>query len=122
VRVYAPASSILQMQSGWQPRGISKAFGRQVWAGFFTLSYGQARSITLIWTVSRVATKGAEGWHYQYLIQRQAGSHWTLHLQILPFCPHITNKSGGLVSGPKQVAELTQTLYEDVNVGVDFSC
>lgn len=123
VRLYVPASSILKMQSGWQPRGTSRAFGHEVWAGLFTFSYGQTGTITLIWIVPHAAMKDAGGWHYLYSIQRQAGSHWMLHLQMmLPPCARITNKSGGLVTSQKKATSFTQPLNEDLNVGVDYAC
>jgi len=126
VRVYVPPGSVLQTQAGWQPRGTSKAFGREVWAGFFTLTYGQTRTITLIWRDSGAATKTATGWHYQYLIQRQAGSQWTVHLRmILPPCAAITRKWGGLVghnAGNTHTMTLMRSLQEDMRLGVDYVC
>ena len=123
VRVYVPPGSLLHKQDGWQLRGTSKAFGREVWAGFFTLSYGQTRTITLVWTVPTAATKDAKGWHYQYLLQRQAGTRWQLHLQMtLPSCAVMIGKSGGLLSSNKQVATLTQSLEEDMSLGVNYAC
>ncbi len=123
VRIYVPLGSMLQKQDGWQLRGTSKAFGHEVWAGFFTLSYGQARTITLVWMVPTAATKDAKGWHYQYLLQRQAGTQWQLHLQMaLPSCAAMIGKSGGLVSSNRQVATLTQSLKEDMSLGLDYAC
>ena len=49
--------------------------------GFFTLSYGQTRTITLQWTVHDAAKKGAHGWHYAYLLQKQAGAQAALLVQ-----------------------------------------
>ena len=37
---------------------------------------GQTITITLTWTEKGVAKKNAAGWHYQYLVQRQAGVTW----------------------------------------------
>lgn len=123
LRVYVPPSSILQVQQGWQPYGTSKAFGREVWAGLFTLSYGQTHTITLVWLELGAARKDATVWHYQYVIQRQAGAQWTLHLQVtLPLCGVMTNKWGGLVSKSGQAAMLAQPLNEDLNVGIDYTC
>lgn len=124
VRVYVPPGSILNTQDGWQPRGTSTAFGREVWAGFFTLSYGQADTITLTWTVPGVARKDANGWHYSDALQRQAGSPlWKLDLQVtLPPCAVINNKEGGLVSTGRQRATLNQLLYKDINVRLDYAC
>ena len=125
LRLYAPPGSILHSQSGWDPRGISQAFDRQVWAGLFTLTYGQTRTITFAWTVPGAAKKVAGGWSYQYLIQKQAGTQWTLHLQVtLPStCLAITQTRGGLITNTgKNAAALTQPLTEDLNVGIAYKC
>jgi hypothetical protein len=123
VRIYVPPGSLLQRQDGWQLRGTSEAFGRKVWAGFFTLSYGHSRTIVLEWMVPTVATKDANGWHYQYLLQRQAGTQWQLHLQMtLPSCAVMRGKSGGLLSSNKRVVTLTQSLEEDMSLGLNYAC
>ncbi len=123
VRVYVPSGSVLQMQNGWQSRGTSTAFGREAWAGFFTLAYGQTDTITLVWRVPGAAAKDAKGWHYQYLLQRQAGAQWMLHLQItLPSCGVMKNKWGGLASSNKQAVMLSQSLNKDLAVGADYVC
>jgi hypothetical protein len=63
-----------------------------------------------------------KGWHYQFLIQRQAGAQWQLHLQIrLPACATLKDESGGLKAGDKQAA-LTQPFNEDLDVGIDYIC
>jgi len=123
LRVYAPPGSTLQVQNGWEPRGKSEALGREVWAGFFTLSSGQTRTITLVWMVPGAAKKGTGGWDYQYTIQRQAGAQWTLHLQVtLPSCAGRITKLKGLVSSSPQAMTLTQSLNGDMNIGVDYTC
>jgi hypothetical protein len=123
VRVYVPPGSVLQVQNGWQSRGTSAVFGREVWAGFFTLSYSQTNTITLVWRVPGAAVKDAKGWHYQYLLQRQAGAQWMLHLQItLPPCGVTTHKGGVLASASMQGTTLAQPLTRDVNAGIDYNC
>jgi serine/threonine protein kinase len=123
LRVYAPPGSTLQKQAGWEPRGTSEAFGREVWAGFFTLSSGQTRTITLVWMVPGAAKKSTGGWDYRYMIQRQAGAQWMLHLQVtLPSCAGRITKLGGLVSSSPQAMTLTQSLNADMNIGVDYTC
>jgi len=123
VRVYVPADSTLQAQDGWQPRGSGQVFGHEVWAGFFSLTYGKTRSISFTWTVPGVASKDANGWHYHYLIQRQAGMQRMSGLQVmLPACATLTNASGAKMSTGKQGAMFTQSLTEDVNVEVDYVC
>lgn len=125
VRIYVPPGSLLQMQDRWKSQGTSQAFNREVWSGFFTLSYGQTRTITFVWTVPDATKKDANGWHYQYLIQRQAGVQWIVHLRVtLPSCAVVTNKEGELASasGKKQIMTLSQPLTTDMNVGVDYTC
>lgn len=122
-QVYVPPGSTLQAQKGWQLRGTSTVFGRQVWAGLFTLTNGQTHTITLLWTERAAAKKDANGWHYQYLIQRQAGTQWKLELHVtLPSCAVITNRSGGVVSNDRQSVTLSKSLEEDMNVDIDYHC
>jgi len=123
VRIYMPSGSTLSKQDGWQPLGTSTAFGSQVWAGFFTLVYGQTRTINLQWTSHSVAKSDAKVWNYRYLLQRQAGIQRTLELQVmLPSCAIVTKKWGGLVSNNKHEETLTLSLTQDLNVGADYTC
>lgn len=121
-RVYVPTGSVLKVQQGWQPRGTDQAFDHEVWAGSFDLSYGQTLTVTLSWTEKGVAKHDAAGWHYQYLIQRQAGTSWTMNVGItLPSCAAQIHTTGGLVAHG-QTATLSQRLYEDTPLGIDYSC
>src|SRR6202043_4038472 len=43
-RIYLPLGSTLILQQGWQPQGTGTSFGSQMWAGLFTLVYGQTRT------------------------------------------------------------------------------
>ena len=123
VRVYVPPGSILQGQDGWQPRGTSTAFGREVWAGFFTISYRHENTITLLWKVPGVATRDGGGWQYQYVIQSQPGAEWNLRLQMqLPSCAVTTHTWGGLVSNKGKSATFAQPLREDLDLGIDYAC
>ena len=123
LRIYVPSGSTLQFQSGWQPLGTSEAFKRSVWTGFFTLTFGQTRTISLQWTVPGAAQKDAQGWHYQDLIQRQAGMQRTLHVEtILPPCASVTNKWGGIAIDSKHALLLNQSLAVDMNLGMDYNC
>jgi len=118
-----PPGSILHTQAGWEPRGTSKAFGRAVWAGFFTLNYGQTKTITLNWTVPKAASKDVHGWHYQYLLQRQAGTQWTINLHMtLPSCAVVTHTSGELAYHNKLLTIPIHSLSEDTNMGIDYTC
>jgi Protein of unknown function (DUF4012) len=121
-RVYVPTGSVLQSQNGWEPRGTSDAFSHEVWAGFFTLQYGETRTITLDWHVPHAATYDGHGWHYQETIQRQAGTLWKVHEQVqLPPCAILTNVTGG-IEADTRVAVLGQELTKNTSLAIDYSC
>lgn len=121
LRVYVPPGSRLQSQGGWQSLGTSEAFGHEVWAGFFTLVYGQTRAITLTWTVPGVARKDGGKWQYSYLMQRQAGKQETVDVRIaLPSGGVLSDEWGGLVVGERRTAVLDCSLTQDLNVGMDY--
>ncbi len=122
IHVYVPPGSILLTQDGWQPRGMSNAFNRDVWMGYFTLNYGQTGTITLVWKVPAAAHKDQNGWHYQYTVQRQAGILRELNFQVaLPANASVTNKWGGLTPNNVQSEKLAQTLTGDMNVGINYA-
>lgn len=122
-RIYVPTGSTLQSQNGWQPQGNSQAFGRRVWAGFFTLTAGQTRVITLTWTTPKAAYKDAQGWHYRDLLQKQAGDMWSLDLQVtLPSCASKIHSSGGLLAKSGQPLTFSSPLNEDKSFGIDYAC
>jgi len=123
LRVYVPLGSTLQAQGGWLPLGTSEAFNHEVWAGYFTLSFGQTQTISLEWSVPAAAKQIGRGWRYQDLIQRQAGIQWQLSLQVtLPSCALMNKKWGGLASHTNQVAALSQPLNGNLDVGIDYAC
>jgi len=123
LRVYAQLGSVLRGQNGWQPRSTAQAFGHAVWAGFFTLTYGQTHTITLEWTVPHAASKDSQGWSYDYLLQKQAGSQWKFSLRVaLPACATVSNRRGGLVSISGQAVSFSHSLNEDTALGVRYRC
>src|SRR5450755_1842863 len=122
-RIYVPRRSVLQTQDGWQPQTSDDAFGHKVWAGFFTLQYGETRTITLDWRVPHAATYDGHGWHYQEMIQRQAGTIWRVHEQVqLPSCAILTKVTGGIKLTGKQVATLDQELTKNTSLAINYSC
>ena len=122
VRVYVPSGSSLQGQQGWQPRGTSHAFGREVWAGSFSLSHGETLTISLTWTAKGAAKKDSAGWHYQYLVQHQAGSSWRLNVRVtVPSCVGRT-PTGMIRLGNGQTAALNQFLVKDTPMHLDYRC
>jgi len=122
VRVYLPIDSVVMQQQGWQPAGTSAAYGRKVIAGSILFSYHQVFTLHLTWKVPHAATKDAQGWHYQYEMQRQAGTHWLLNLEIdLPSCATIKSTLGGLTAGTKKAVALNKAINEDLLLGADYS-
>lgn len=123
MRIYLPPNSVVSTQSGWQPDGTSAAYGRKVIAGSFTFAYHQSFTLTLVWTVPHAATKNAQGWHYPYEIQHQAGTLWTVNLTINPpSCATIKGSTGGFTSSSKQAVALNKAVTEDLSLGIDYQC
>lgn len=121
--VYVPSGSTLQSQTGWQPQGTDHALGRTIWMGYFTLEEGQTRTIMLTWTTPKAAQLDSQGWHYRYLVQKQAGDTWTLNLQVtIPACAAKIQTSGGLVARSGQPVEFAGPLNEDKNFEIDYTC
>ncbi|HEU5369488.1 MAG TPA: DUF4012 domain-containing protein [Ktedonobacterales bacterium] len=120
LRVYAPQGSVLKAQSGWTPRGTSQKFGLEQWAGLFSLQYGHSGTISLTWTVRGAATHDAHGWHYNDLIQRQAGIVWKLNLHVaLPACAqHVTSSAASL----EKTGTLSQPVSTNVPIAVNYTC
>jgi hypothetical protein len=121
LRVYAPRGSLLQAQSGWIPQGTGQAYGLTTWAGIFHLQYGHSGSVALTWSVKGAAIQDSHGWHYTYLIQRQAGIAWKLHLQvILPSCAHTSTNSGA--APLTKSGTLSQYVTTNMHVGENYLC
>lgn len=123
VRVYVPPGSRLLDQQGWRPSGTSLEFGRRVWAGFFTLDYGDSLTITLVWSVPGVAKKAGNNWQYQYLRQRQAGKVEVITARILlPRGARLTWKSPELAA-QQHTADLVMlnlSLTKDLGIAIDY--
>jgi hypothetical protein len=123
VRVYTPINSVLNSQAGWTPYDTGVASGHRFWGGYFYVNYPSTGTITLTWSAAGVATRDARGWHYQYLIQRQAGTLEQMDLQVaFPSCAAIVGTSGGMVKESKQRANLAQALTQDTGVRIDYTC
>lgn len=123
LRIYVPPGAQLRAQSGWSPRGVGQAFGRQMWAGIFSLNYGQTTTITLTWAVPNVTTKTATGWEYHLLVQRQAGITWQFREQItLPACATAVTSSGAALTLSGHTLSSNAPLAEDRSLIVDYRC
>lgn len=123
IRVYMPPGSVVTQQQGWQPGGTSTIYGREMIAGLFTFQYQQTFVLHLTWTVPHAAQHDAQGWHYQYEMQRQAGTHWIMNLAIqLPPCATINSTTGGLTMAAKKAMVLNKPINEDLFFGIAYRC
>lgn len=121
LRVYAPQGSVLQAQSGWTPRGRGQSYGLEEWAGLFHLQYGHSGTITLTWSVPGAVVRDTHGWHYTYLIQRQAGIAWKVNLHVtLPSCAHNVTSSGA--APLSESGSLSKYLTTSMHVEEDYLC
>ena len=110
-----PSHSVLHTQDGWAPNDSGTALGRAFWGGYFNVEYPQTGTITLTWSVAGAAKKDAHGWHYLYLIQRQAGAQQQMDLRVaLPSCAAIVGKSTDVVLESKQQVHLVQIRKQHV--------
>ena len=123
VRAYMPVNSVLHAQAGWTPNDTGVASGRRFWGGYFNVDYPSTGTITLTWSVAGAAMRDAHGWHYLYLIQKQAGALEQMDLRVtLPPCAAIVDTSSGVVKDSKQYAHITQALIQDSKVSIYYTC
>ncbi|HLZ60501.1 MAG TPA: DUF4012 domain-containing protein [Ktedonosporobacter sp.] len=121
VRIYAPPGSKLLSQNGWVPNLSGEAFGRIAWSGFFGLNFGKSGTINLSWQVPGAATRDNSGWHYHYLVQKQAGITWQSSVEItLPSGTQLVGQSGGLTISNNMKLAIKQPLKTDLTLGVDY--
>jgi hypothetical protein len=123
VQVYVPPESQLQAQQGWQPYGTTSAHGRKVFTGFFTLTFGETHSITLDWLETGVVAHDRNGWHYQYLLQRQAGILRAVQVHItLPVCASGIVFSRPMLQEHQKTLVLNEDLTQDTTLAVQYDC
>jgi hypothetical protein len=123
VQVFVPAGSELLSQQGWQARGSSTISGNTYWAGYLTLGYGSSTTVSLSWRVPHAAVQTVEGWHYENLLQRQAGNSWQVNEQVtLPSCATIKKLTGELKAQGQHEAVLNMSLIEDNTTTINYNC
>jgi hypothetical protein len=79
--------------------------------------------VTLRWSVPAGASHDAVGWHYRYLVQRQAGLAWQVNLRLtLPSCATIVGQPQGLSATSPQAASVSRANTQDTTFAVDYTC
>jgi uncharacterized protein DUF4012 len=123
IRVFAPPTSQLASQKGWTNTTTGNRFDRIFWGGRFLMNYGTTATVTLSWTVPKVAVNSGNAWTYQYLAQRQAGITWTHDTKIvLPSCAHIAGTPSGLVVQNPTTLGAKGPLSQDTTFEVKYTC
>jgi uncharacterized protein DUF4012 len=123
IRLFAPPSSQLASQKGWTNATTGNRFDRIFWGGRFFMYYGTTATVSLTWTVPKVAVKSGATWTYQYLMQRQAGITWTHDTKIvLPACAHIAGAPSGLVTQSPTTVGAKGPLTQDTTFEVKYTC
>ncbi len=125
-RIYVPPHATLGKRQGYigTDDGTSKTFNRSAWAGDYRVLYGSTTTLTLDWTAPNAVTQDASGYHYHYLMQKQAGVTFTVNLQVaLPQCAKLTGSSpSGLFSGTAQRLTAKEPFTTDLNLAFDYTC
>jgi hypothetical protein len=132
LRIYVPPGVALNTHQGhssvynniWSAPSVGTAFNRQVWGSDFHLYYGTSTTITVTWTDPGAATHDASGWHYHYLLQKEAGVTFALDLKIaLPQCAAGVTPANGLTVADAHTAVLKQQPFTgDLNLALDYRC
>jgi hypothetical protein len=123
IRLFAPPTSQLASQKGWTNTSTGNRFDRIFWGGRFFMYYGTTATVTLSWTVPKIAVKSGSTWTYQYLAQRQAGITWTQDTKVvLPSCAHIAGTPSGLVVQNPTTLGVKGPLTQDTTYEVKYTC
>lgn len=123
LRVYVPPAAHLDTQAGWVAQPATTAFGRQVWAGVFTLADGSRTTIALTWDEPGAATHDAHGWHYRYLLQKQPGLTWHVDLRAqLPSCAVPLGAPNGWTPGRAYTFTAGGPLTQDRALELGYRC
>jgi hypothetical protein len=122
-RIYVPPNAKLSNRSGWYATDSGSAFSRQVWGGKMVVFYGTTTTLTLDWTDPTAVAHDASGWHYRYLLQRQAGALYTVGLKLaLPACARPAAIPSGFAAADAHTLTLaSQPFTADTAVTLDYT-
>jgi hypothetical protein len=123
-RIYLPPSATVNKTTGGGDIGNSTAFNRQVLTNDFRTWFATTKSFTLNWTTKAVATHDAAGWHYRYLLQKQAGVTFNLALSIqLPDCAKLSSPlPSGFTVQDGHTVSFKQPFLNDLPLALDYTC
>jgi Protein of unknown function (DUF4012) len=123
-RIYLPPAATITGTSGWGDLGKGTAFNRQVFSGDFRTWFATTYSVTINWTTKTVATHDAAGWHYRYLLQRQAGVTFNLALSVrLPDCAKLAAPlPAGFTMQDAHTLSMKQPFQSDLPLAIDYTC
>jgi len=123
-RLYIPPTAKIDGRNGWGNQSAGSAFNRQVLGGDYRVYYKGTTTLTLNWTSPGAATHDATGWHYKYLLQKQAGAVYNIDLKIaLPACAKPGPLPSGFVAADAHTIALKpQPFATDINLALDYAC
>jgi hypothetical protein len=123
-RIYLPPGATITERTGGGDMSNATAFNRQVLINDFRTWFATSKTVTTNWTTKAVATHDAAGWHYRYLLQKQAGVTFNLTLSVrLPDCAKLSSPlpSGFTMQGGHTVS-FKQPFLNDLPLALDYTC
>lgn len=130
IRIYVPSHSHITAAPnnlallGGAP-DITSGFGLKVVEGLIFEPIGTYFYISMSWTVPHAAVQTANGWLYQYAVEKQAGIN-TRRLEValtLPSCAQVFGTLQGFTTTGAHTAVYNQAaLLSDVTVSLQYTC
>jgi hypothetical protein len=123
-RVYVSPNAQLKKRTGSDLQNPTFAFNRQVWPSFVHIYYGRVTTLTFDYTTPGAATQDATGWHYNYLLQKQAGVLFNYDLSVtLPSCANVTSSSPtGMFTPADKGLAAKGSLSTDLKMAINYTC
>jgi hypothetical protein len=129
LHIYVPSSSInISPPTSLRPAGsappITTGNGLRIIEGLFYEPIGATFTVDLTWTVPQAAVRTADGWLYQYTMDKQAGiDNRPLDIAVsLPSCAKIFGTPQGFSTPTSGSAVYNRPLNQDMSLSVQYTC
>jgi Protein of unknown function (DUF4012) len=129
LHVYVPSSSTnISPPASLHPVGAAPPTitgdGLRIIEGLIYEPIGTKFTVDLSWTVPRAAIRTANGWLYQYTIEKQAGiDNRPLDVAVsLPSCAKIFGAPQGFTTPTARSAVYDRPMTQDVSLSVQYTC
>jgi len=141
LRIYTPAGSTLQSLTGiageyqptdcygdlkspdgWTNNSKLSGFGNTIWAGVLSVHYGSTQTVTATWQAPHASVKTGSSWQYNYLLQKQPGTHWHVQYTVtLPGSAKITKTAGNTQQKNTYTVSSQQDLTTNTTIAVKYT-